>query len=134
MWIRGRGLGGSSAINGMIYIRGQAADYCEWEARGATGWGWPTMREAFRAIEDHELGDDGLRGVGGAVHVSTGKFRYPLSEALIAAGEQMGLQRREDLNREDNEGVGLLPAQHQARAPAERRDYVSGAGTRAREP
>lgn len=106
MWIRGRGLGGSSAINGMIYVRGQAADYTEWEARGATGWGWPTMREAFRAIEDHELGDDGLRGVGGAVHVSTGKFRYPLSEALIAAGEQMGLERREDLNREDNEGVG----------------------------
>lgn len=106
VWVRGRGLGGSSAINGMIWIRGQAADYEEWQRLGATGWGWSTMREAFRAIEDHELGEDGLRGAGGPVHVSTGKYRYPLTEALIAAGEQMGLQRREDLNREDNEGVG----------------------------
>ena len=106
VWVRGRGLGGSSAINGMIWIRGQAADYEEWQRLGATDWGWSTMREAFRAIEDHELGDDGLRGAGGPVHVSTGKYRYPLAEALIAAGEQMGLQRRDDLNREDNEGVG----------------------------
>ena len=106
VWIRGRGLGGSSAINGMIWIRGQAADYDEWQRLGATGWGWATMREAFRAIEDHELGDDGVRGIGGPVRVSTGKYRYPLTESLIAAGEQMGLQRREDLNREDNEGVG----------------------------
>lgn len=106
IWVRGRGLGGSSSINGMIWIRGQAADYDEWQRLGATGWGWSTMREAFRAIEDHELGDDGLRGAGGPVHVSTGKYRYPLAEALIAAGEQMGLERREDLNREDNEGVG----------------------------
>jgi choline dehydrogenase-like flavoprotein len=109
VWVRGRGLGGSSAINGMIWIRGQAADYEEWQRLGATGWGWSTMREAFRAIEDHELGDDGLRGVGGPVRVSAGKYRYPLTEALIAAGEQMGLQRREDLNREDNEGVGYYP-------------------------
>ncbi len=106
VWVRGRGLGGSSSINGMIWIRGQAEDYAEWERLGATGWGWATMRAAFRAIEDHELGDDGLRGVGGPVHVSAGTLRYPLAEALIAAGEQMGLERRDDLNREDNEGVG----------------------------
>ncbi len=106
IWVRGRGLGGSSAINGMIWIRGQAADYDKWQDLGATGWGWSTMRQAFRAIEDHDLGDDGLRGVGGPVHVSAGTYRYPLAEALIAAGEQMGLARREDLNREDNEGVG----------------------------
>jgi choline dehydrogenase-like flavoprotein len=106
VWVRGRGLGGSSSINGMIWIRGQAEDYAEWERLGATNWGWSTMRAAFRAIEDHELGDDGLRGVGGAVRVSAGTLRYPIAEALIAAGEQMGLERREDLNREDNEGVG----------------------------
>lgn len=106
MWVRGRGLGGSSAVNGMIWIRGQAADYDHWAELGATGWGWPTMRAAFRAIEDHALGDDGLRGVGGPVPVSPGTYRYPLAEALITAGEQMGLERREDLNREDNEGVG----------------------------
>lgn len=106
IWVRGRGLGGSSAVNGMIWVRGQAADYDEWEALGATGWGWPTMKAAFRAIEDHELGDDGLRGSGGPVGVSAGTYRYPLAEALIEAGVEMGLPRRDDLNREDNEGVG----------------------------
>ncbi|NBC35437.1 glucose-methanol-choline oxidoreductase [Novosphingobium sp. FSY-8] len=106
VWIRGKVLGGSSSINGMIWIRGQPEDYDDWEARGAKGWGWAEMKQAFRAIEDHELGDDGVRGSGGAVHVSTGKYRYPLSEAMVQAGVEMGLDRREDLNREDQEGVG----------------------------
>jgi len=109
VWVRGRGLGGSSALNGMIWMRGQAEDYQDWAAMGATGWGWDTMKAAFRAIEDHELGDDGLRGVGGPVHISAGHYRYPLSEALIEAGVQTGLERRDDLNREDNEGVGYYP-------------------------
>jgi choline dehydrogenase-like flavoprotein len=109
IWLRGRGLGGSSSINGMIYIRGQPEDYQDWEARGGTGWGWQEMKQAFIAIEDHELGADGTRGAGGPVHVSTGKFRYPVAEALIEAGEQMGLERREDLNREEQEGVGYYP-------------------------
>ena len=106
MWLRGKVLGGSSSINGMIYVRGQPEDYAEWEERGATGWGWDTMKRAFIAIEDHELGADDQRGAGGPVHISTGKFRYPVAEALISAGEQMGLTRKEDLNREDQEGVG----------------------------
>jgi choline dehydrogenase len=106
VWARGKMLGGSSSINGMIYVRGQPQDYAAWEARGATGWGWPTMKAAFKAIEDHELGADDLRGQGGPVHVSTGKFRYPVAEALIKAGEQMGLARKDDLNREDQRGVG----------------------------
>ena len=106
IWVRGLGLGGSSSLNGMIYVRGQPADYADWEARGARGWGWDTMKAAFRAIEDHELGDDGVRGSGGPVHVSVNRFRYPVAEALIAAGEQMGLPRHDDLNREDQEGVG----------------------------
>ncbi|HLY54302.1 MAG TPA: GMC family oxidoreductase N-terminal domain-containing protein [Stellaceae bacterium] len=106
VWIRGKGLGGSSSINGMIYIRGQPADYDNWERLGAAGWNWAAMKQAFRSIEDHELGDDGVRGVGGPVHVSPGKYRYPLAEAIIAAGEQMGLKRREDLNGEDQEGIG----------------------------
>ncbi len=106
VWVRGKMLGGSSSINGMIYSRGQPSDYSTWEARGATGWGWPTMKAAFKAIEDHELGADETRGHGGPLHVSTGKFRYPVSEALVKAGEQMGLPRKEDLNREDLEGVG----------------------------
>lgn len=106
VWVRGKGIGGSSSINGMIYVRGQPQDYDEWEKQAGVAWGWAAMKSAFRAIEDHELGGDELRGVGGPVHVSTGKFRYPLSEAMIRAGEEMGLRRKDDLNREDQEGVG----------------------------
>jgi choline dehydrogenase len=106
IWVRGKMLGGSSSINGMIYSRGQPDDYSTWEALGATGWGWPTMKAAFKAIEDHELGADDARGQGGPLHISTGKFRYAVSEALVRAGEQLGLPRKEDLNREDLEGVG----------------------------
>jgi choline dehydrogenase len=105
-WVRGKVLGGSSSINGMIYVRGQPEDYAEWERHGGSDWGWPAMKAAFQAIEDHELGADDLRGAGGPVHISTGKFRYPIAEALIEAGQQLGLQRKEDLNREDQEGVG----------------------------
>lgn len=106
VWVRGKGLGGSSSINGMIYIRGQKGDFDDWEAHAGANWGWDAMKAAFKAIEDHELGADELRGAGGPVHVSTGKFRYPVSEAMIRAGEEMGLERKEDFNREDNEGVG----------------------------
>jgi choline dehydrogenase-like flavoprotein len=107
IWVRGLGLGGSSSINGMIYARGHPEDYADWVARGATGWGWNTMKAAFRAIEDHELGDDGVRGVGGPVRVSVNRFRYPVAGALVAAGREMGLpDHGDDLNREDQEGVG----------------------------
>lgn len=106
-WQRGRGLGGSSAINGMIYVRGQPQDFDIWENEAGSDWSWTQMKAAYRAIEDHELGDDGVRGVGGPVHITTNKFRYPLAERAIKAGEQMGLPLHyEDLNREDQEGVG----------------------------
>ena len=106
VWIRGKTLGGSSSINGMIYIRGQPEDYDEWERLGAEGWNWPAMLRAFNAIETNELGASSERGGSGPVHVSPGKFRYPVAEALILAGEQLGLQRREDLNSGSREGVG----------------------------
>ncbi|WP_313805982.1 GMC family oxidoreductase [Sphingobium sp.] len=107
MWQRGRGLGGSSAINGMIYVRGQPQDFDIWEREAGSDWSWAQMKQAYRSIVDHELGDDGVRGVGGPVHICTNKFRYPLAERAIEAGMQMGLPRHyEDLNREDQEGVG----------------------------
>lgn len=106
MWVRGKVIGGSSSINGMIYVRGQPEDYHLWEREAGSEWGWEAMKQAFRAIEDHELGADELRGAGGPVHVSTGKFRYPVSEAMVQAGEEMGLPRVEDFNREHQEGVG----------------------------
>lgn len=98
VWIRGKGLGGSSAINGMIWSRGEPQDYADWEAAGATGWGAAAMIAAWRALEDHDLGGSELRGSGGPVHITAETYRYPLAERLIEAGEQMGLTRTDDLN------------------------------------
>lgn len=103
-WIRGKMLGGSSSINGMMYFRGQPEDYDHWEALGARGWGWKHMGPAFRAMERHELGADEQRGGDGPLGITVEPERTPLSEAFIAAGEQMGLPRVDDLNRPNNAG------------------------------
>jgi len=108
-WLRGKMLGGSSSLNGMLYFRGQPQDYDGWGQLGCPQWDWPTMRAAFRAIEDHELGDDGERGVGGPLTVSIQRRVTPLTEALLAAGSAMGLPVRDDLNRPDQEGIGYSP-------------------------
>jgi choline dehydrogenase-like flavoprotein len=108
-WLRGKMLGGSSSLNGMLYFRGQPQDYDGWHELGCPEWGWTQMRAAFRAIEDHELGDDGERGTGGPLHISIQRRVTPLTEALIAAGAAMGLPVREDLNRPDQEGIGYSP-------------------------
>jgi choline dehydrogenase-like flavoprotein len=105
-WLRGKMLGGSSSINGMMYFRGQPEDYDGWEAMGARGWGWDQVGQAFKDIENHELGDDGVRGTKGRLGITMERERSPLTEAFIAAGEQMGVPRVEDLNRLKQEGVG----------------------------
>ena len=107
-WVRGKGLGGSSAINGMIYVRGVPEDFANWAREAGSEWDWPAMKSAYRAIEDHQLGDDGMRGVGGPVAISGGTMRYPLAERMIEAGEQMGLPRKDDLNDGKAEGVGYF--------------------------
>jgi choline dehydrogenase len=106
VWVRGKGLGGSSSVNGMIYTRGQPQDYDAWGEAAGSDWNWAAMKAAFMAIENYELGADEQRGAGGPLHISTNKFRYPVSDAAVRAGEELGLPRREDLNREDQEGVG----------------------------
>ena len=108
-WIRGKMLGGSSSINGMMYFRGQPQDYDNWQDLGADGWGWDEMGAAFRAIEHHELGDDGTRGTHGPLGITIESERTPLTEAFIQAGEQLGLPRVEDLNYLKQEGVGYAP-------------------------
>jgi choline dehydrogenase len=109
MWMRGKVLGGSSTINGMMYLRGQPEDYDDWEALGNSGWGWTEIGRCFRELEDHELGDDGHRGVGGPLHVSIQPHRSALTEGILQAGEQMGLARRVDINRDQQEGIGYTP-------------------------
>ncbi len=106
IWIRGKGLGGSSSINGMIYVRGQPEDFDVWESFGADGWNWEAMKNAFEAIEDDGGGARRSSGAARPLHISRGTFRYPLAEALVEAGQQMGLTRKEDFNSGAQEGVG----------------------------
>jgi choline dehydrogenase-like flavoprotein len=108
VWIRGRTLGGSSSVNGMLYVRGHPQDYDEWEALGNRGWGWHDMRRAFMAMEDHELGANEIRGANGPLHVSAFPRGHATCEAMIAAGSAMGLPVRRDLNQLDEEGVGYF--------------------------
>jgi choline dehydrogenase-like flavoprotein len=105
-WPRGMTLGGSSSVNGTIYVRGQPQDFDHWAALGAEGWSWREIGECYKKIEDNALGPDGVRGVGGPLHVSPHPDRNPLSEAAIKAGVSLGLKRREDINGLDQEGIG----------------------------
>ncbi|MEM5388824.1 GMC family oxidoreductase N-terminal domain-containing protein [Paraburkholderia phymatum] len=104
-WIRGKTLGGTSAVNGMLYVRCQPQDYDDWETAGNPGWSWSNMSETFRRIECHSMGDDGVRGKSGALKLSV-MPASELTKAFVAAGEAMGLPRRDDLNRPDQEGIG----------------------------
>lgn len=107
-WVRGKTLGGSSSVNGMIYVRGQPQDYDGWEAMGLKGWGWSTMAGYFRRMEDHVLGADEVRGAGGALGISTPREHYALADAAIEAARSLEVPVREDLNRPDQEGVGYV--------------------------
>jgi choline dehydrogenase-like flavoprotein len=108
VWSRGRMLGGSSSINGMVWVRGQPQDYDHFSALGCTGWSWSDIAPYFRKLEDHHLGADGLRGVGGPVQVNTHAGRGRMGEALLQAAETIGVKRKDDLNRLDQEGIGWL--------------------------
>ena len=106
-WHRGKTLGGSSAVNGMVYTRGDPSDYDAWEALGLTGWNWAAMGRAFKAIENHELGEAETRGVGGPLHISPMHEPNTAGDAFIASAQAMGLPFKADLNDpSDQEGVG----------------------------
>jgi choline dehydrogenase len=105
-WPRGRTLGGSSSINGLIYIRGQRQDYDHWEQMGNPGWGWNACLPYFRKLETNDLGAGSTRGTKGPLYATSIKTSHPLVEALIASGASMGLKKRCDFNDGDNEGVG----------------------------
>ena len=109
-WARGNTLGGSTSVNGMMYVRGQPADYDEVAKTAGPEWNWQAMGRAFRAIENHELGADETRGDNGPLHVSMPDMRNSLTDAMIEAGVAMGLKRKADTNAPDNEpGVGYAP-------------------------
>ncbi len=98
MWLKGRAVGGSSAVNGMVYIRGAPMDYDGWAEAGCTGWGWDEIGRCFVELEDHELGEAEWRGVGGPIHVSVHPSRNGLCEAVLTAAQEMGVDRVADVN------------------------------------
>lgn len=105
-WPRGRTLGGSSSINGLIYIRGQRQDYDAWAAAGNPGWSWDECLPYFRKLENNDLGPGPTRGTEGMLNATSIKTAHPLVEALIGAAQKLGLPHVQDFNTGDQEGVG----------------------------
>ena len=105
---RGKVLGGSSSINGLLYIRGQAEDFDHWRQLGNAGWSFEDVLPYFRRAEDQERGADALHGAGGPLAVSDVSEPHPLCEAFIAAAQQAGFARNDDFNGPTQEGAGYF--------------------------
>jgi len=103
---RGRVVGGSSAINGMLQVRGQPLDYDGWHRKGNRGWSWNEVLPYFRKVECFERGGDALRGGEGLLHIADLRERHALVDAFIAAGVECGHLRNPDYNGERQDGVG----------------------------
>lgn len=104
---RGRTLGGSSAINAMLYVRGHQSDYDRWAADGCTGWDWASVLPYFKKSEGNENGADAYHGDEDPLQVGNQQAPRPISHAFVEAAEQLQHRRRSDFNTGDNEGVGL---------------------------
>src|SRR5580698_3250319 len=105
---RGKVIGGSSAINAMICMRGQAADYDGWRALGLEGWGWSDVLPAFRRLEEHFLGASEHHGVGGGLRVEAPRVAWRVLDAVRDAAVQLGVPAIDDFNCGDNEGVSYF--------------------------
>ncbi len=105
---RGKVLGGSSSINGLVYIRGQHADYDRWRQLGNVGWGYDDVLPYFKRAEHQQRGADDYHGAGGPLAVSNPRQPDPLCEAFIAAAEQTGIPRNTDFNGATQEGAGYF--------------------------
>jgi choline dehydrogenase len=107
-WPRGKVLGGSSSINAMVHIRGQAGDFDDWRDAGNPGWGWSDVLPYFKKSEDFAAGDPAFRGVGGPLHVTdVSRDSHRLCQNYLKAGEEVGLTQTRDFNGAKFEGVGL---------------------------
>ena len=105
---RGRVLGGSSAINGMIYMRGQAKNYDHWKSEGNIGWGWDDVLPYFKKSEDHFKGADDFHGEGGVWRVEKQRLSWEVLDSFAEACAQSGIPPTEDFNRGTNFGVGYF--------------------------
>ncbi|WP_420970297.1 GMC family oxidoreductase [Bradyrhizobium sp. B120] len=105
---RGKVIGGSSAINAMISMRGQAADYDHWRQLGLTGWSYSDVLPAFKRLEDHFLGESEHHGVGGGWRIEAPRLSWQVLDAVGDAAEEMGIKRIGDFNTGDNEGTSYF--------------------------
>ena len=105
---RGKVLGGSSSINGMVYVRGHAHDFDHWAEQGATGWGYADVLPYFKRMEHSNGGEDGWRGISGPLNVQRGPRKNPLYQAFVDAGRQAGFELTEDYNGSKQEGFGAM--------------------------
>lgn len=105
---RGKVLGGSSSINGMVYVRGHARDYDHWAEQGATGWAFADVLPYFKRMEHAHGGEEGWRGTEGPLHVRPGRQWNPLYKAFVEAGQQAGFETTEDYNGSKQEGFGVM--------------------------
>ncbi|WP_025128057.1 GMC family oxidoreductase [Pseudomonas sp. PH1b] len=111
---RGKVLGGCSSINGMIYMRGQAADYDGWAAEGNPGWGWNDVLPLFKKSENHFAGGSALHGAQGEWRVERQRLSWPILDAFRTAAEQSGIANTDDFNGGDNEGCGYFQVNQKA--------------------
>ncbi len=105
---RGKLLGGCSSINGMIYMRGQAADYDGWRQAGNAGWGWEDVLPYFLRSEDNYRGKSEMHGAGGEWRVERQRLSWPVLDAFRDAAEELGIPKTDDFNSGDNEGSGYF--------------------------
>ncbi|MGY6708709.1 MAG: choline dehydrogenase [Rhizobiaceae bacterium] len=105
---RGKVLGGSSSINGMVYVRGHARDFDHWKEEGAAGWGFADVLPYFKRMENAEGGELGWRGTDGPMNVRRGPLKNPLYKAFIEAGSQAGFELTDDYNGSKQEGFGPM--------------------------
>ncbi|PJR90219.1 choline dehydrogenase [Ochrobactrum sp. 695/2009] len=105
---RGKVLGGSSSINGMVYVRGHARDYDHWSESGARGWAYADVLPYFKRMENASGGQEGWRGTSGPLYIQRGKRDNPLFHAFVEAGHQAGFEVTEDYNGEKQEGFGPM--------------------------
>ena len=101
-------IGGSSAINAMISMRGQSADYDHWRQLGLTGWGYDDVLPLFRRLEDHFLGESEHHGTGGGWRIEAPRLSWEVLDAVGDAAEEMGIKRIADFNTGDNEGISYF--------------------------
>ena len=105
---RGKVIGGSSSINGMVYVRGHARDFDHWAEEGATGWSYADVLPYFRRMENSHGGEEGWRGNNGPLHVQRGPRSNPLYAAFVEAGRQAGFELTDDYNGSKQEGFGPM--------------------------